>query len=442
MQGKEVVFPASFVWGTATGALPSEGAAEGSDWRIRERSGLAPASGKGNDKRSRYDQDFLRQAELGIPHHRLSIEWSRIEPQKGVYDRAALDDYRIMMEAAERRGITLWVALHHVSLPAWFVKLGGFGDEAAMIYWHRYVELVAKELGKHARFWLTLSEPAAYAAGSCLLGKYPPGWKRLDKFSDMLIRIHKAHGDAYRILKTYLPERARVGIAALIAPVNQADPESESDRISAEFVDGFINQAPLDAIREGVIRVTGKGAVELPTCKGAADFFGIDYFFRLVVGHNACAAENCLASLAEMEGMPGISAHREGEARSEHGFGAYPRGLYEAVKRVHQAGLNLPMYITASGLATRDEGLRSRYLAQCLGEVHGAIEQGLDLRGYFHWSDVDTYEFNLGFDAHYGLFSFDPLSMERSQRPAATLLSKAARDGKLPPGAVKGLAKA
>ncbi len=434
---KDIVFPASFVWGTATGATPAEGAGEGSDWRIRERSGLAPASGKGNDKLNRYDQDFLRLAELGIMHHRLSLEWSRIEPQKGMYDRAALDDYRMMMEAAERRGITLWVGLQQVSLPAWFAKLGGFLDEAATIYWHRYVELVAKELGSHARFWITLHEPAAYAAGSCLLGKYPPAWKRLDKFSDMLIGIHKAHGDAYRILKTYLPERARAGIAALIAPVEQADPGSEPDRVSAEFVDGFINQAPLDAIKEGVVRVAGRGAIELPTCKGAADFFGIDYFFRLVAGGSARGGENCLAVLTEMEGMPGISTRREGEAVSEQGFGACPRGLYEAVKRVHHAGLNLPMYVTASGIATRDEDLRSRYVAACLAEVHGAIEQGLDVRGYFHWSDVDTYEWNQGFNAHYGLCGFDPLSMERTPRPVAALLSKAARDGRLPPGAVK-----
>lgn len=441
MEEKEVVFPGSFVFGTATSAAQSEGVSEGSDWRIRERSGLAPASGKGNDKLNRFDQDFLRLAELGVLNHRTSIEWSRIEPQKGMYDRAALEEYRIMMEAAERRGVTLWITLHHVTLPAWFVKLGGFLDEAALMYWHRYVELIAKELGKHARFWMPVHEPAAYAAGAYLLGKYPPGWKRLDKFSAMLVRIHKAHGDAFRILKTYLPARAKVGMSALVVPVHQADPESDQDRVSAEFVDSFINQAPLDAVKEGMIRVPGMGAVELPTCKGAAEFFGIDYFFRLLVGNSACPADNCMAVLSELEGMPGVSPFREGETRTELGFGAYPAGIYDAVKRVHAAGLDLPMYITASGAATRDEEFRSAYLARCLKELSRAIEQGLDVRGYFHWSDVDAYEWDLGYNAHYGLFGFDPLSQERSQRPAATLFSKIARDFKIPPGILKDLKK-
>jgi len=405
---------------------------------IRERNGLAPASGMGNGKRSMLDEDFSRLSELGVTNFRTSIEWSRIEPQKGVYNREAIEECRAMMETAERRGIKLWMTLHNVTLPAWFARLGGFMDEAALLYWHRYVELVAKELGRHADYWIPIHQPVAYAAGAYLLGLYPPAKRRMDKFQELLVKIHRIHGDAYRILKTYLPSQAKVGMAARIVPVHPADPESDQHRASAEFLDTLINRLSLDVLKEGVICVPGMGAAELPSCEGAADFFGIDYFFRLVAGRDAAGRDyNVLAGLAEVEGMPGVSDFQEGDVITELGWGAYPAGIYESIKRVHQAGLDLPIYVTASGVATTDEDFRVQYLGQCIKQVHEAIEQGLDVRGYFHYTDVDAYEWNKGFDAHYGLYGFDPASMKRIERPAAKFFSSVALNNKLP-GPVNG----
>jgi len=420
-------FPAPFAWGTVSGATQSEGASVSSDWIIRERKELAPRSENGNDKRRRYDDDFLRLSELGLTHHRMGIDWSRIEPQRGVYDRNALEEYRRIMEAARRRGISLWVTLHQVTVPYWFSRMGGFLDSAALAYWHRYAELIAKELGREADFWIPVHEPVTYAAGAFLLGLYPPAQRRMDKFSDMLIKIHQVHGDAYQILKSYLPSQAKVGMAALIAPVEPADPESDQDRISADFIDSYINQPAVDCLQEGLICIPGKAAVELPSGKGAADFFGIDYFFRLVVGERVFkAGHDIAAALQEIEGMPGVSACREDDPLSAHGYGACPTGVYEAIKKVHNAGISLPIYITASGLATDDEDLRSRYVKECISQVRGAVEQGLDVRGYFHYSDVDGYEWNRGFDAHYGLFGVDRESMDRIKRPAADALAEVA----------------
>ena len=428
MGSGEAVFPSSFAWGTATSAPQSEGGIENSDWRIQERAGRVPVSGKTGDKWALYDEDFFRLSELGLLHHRTSLEWSRIEPEKGVYNREAIENYRIMMETAQRRGITLWISLHHVSFPAWFARLGGFMDEASIMYWHRFVELVAKELGRFADYWIPVHEPVSYAAGSYLLGIFPPFKKRMDKFTDMLVKVHRAHGDAYRILKAYLPAQAKVGMAANITPVHPLDPESDADRIASEFVDSFINRIPLDALREGAVSVPGKGAVEIPSCKGAADFLGIDYFTRLLVSRDSrLEGDDCLATLGKIEGMPGISAFREGELVSEVGFGSYPSGIYDAIKRAHRSGLETPIYITASGVATGDEEARVDYIHKCLKGVYRALEQGLDVRGYFHWSDVDTFEWTRGYDAHYGLFAFDPLSLERRERPAASFLSGVAR---------------
>jgi len=421
-------FPASFVWGSASSSMQSEGASESSDWRIRERQGLAPESGRGNDKRRRFDEDFLLLAELGITHFRTSLDWSRIEPQRGVYNREAIEEIRIMMDGAKKRGITLWVELHHVVLPAWFAKIGGFMDDTAIVYWHRFVELVAKELGKLADFWIPVHQPAGYAAATNLLGLFPPARKRLDKYQEMLIRMHRAHGDAHRILKAYLPSTARVGMSMLVIPVYPADPGNHSDEISAEFIDSFINLPGLDALREGTMSIPGKGAVEVPSCKDAADFIAADYFYRFIVGEGAAPGDNFLKELANLEGMPGIKSAEEGEEMTQDGVGAFPEGVYDAIKMV--SGAKLPIYTTC-GIATSDEDMRTAYIKRSMQSVHQTVEQGFEVKGCFYWCDVDCYEWNMGYNAHFGLFGFGK-DFERIKRPAADLLSQVARNHSLP----------
>lgn len=419
-------FPASFAWGTATSMAQGMGVADSSGWRIHERKGLAPPSGAGNGKAVRLDDDLLRLSELGIKHHRTSIDWSRIEPEKGVYNREAIEDFRRYLETAQRRGIIPWVSLFHVALPAWFCRLGGFMDDAAVRYWHRFVELVAKDLGRHADYWIPIHEPTSYAAGSYLLGCYPPAKRRMDKFIDIIVRTLRAQGDAYQIMKTYLPSKAQVGTASLVVPIHPLDPDSDSDVISVEFADSILNRPLLSALKEGVVCMPGKGAVEVPSCRNAADFMGIDYFFRLVVGNGARVQSGFLSGLAGVKGLSGIQAVRDGEARTELGTGIYPEGVYEAIARVHQSGLEIPIYITATGIPTADEQAREDYIRDSVEQVRRAVDQGLDVRGYFYYSDVDAYEWAQGYDCHYGLFGFDPETFHRRERPAAKFLSSLA----------------
>jgi len=426
-------FPSSFIFGTATSSPQSEGCFEGSDWRGWERAGRVVPSGRGNGKPDHIEEDFTNLMQLGLTHHRTSLEWSRIEPQKGVYNREAIDYYRQVMDIARQKGMSLWVCLHHFTLPSWFVRMGGFLDSSAIMYWHRYVELIGRELGGLADYWMPVSQPVYYALATNLLAKLPPGKKRMDKFLDMLAAIYRAHGDAYRLLKTYVPPRAKIGLNSLVIPTFPCDEESESDTIAAEFVDTYLNKFSLDLIKEGSANLPGKGAVELPTCRGAADFLGVDYFFRLLVsGSPDAPVSKCLEELCLGEGVPAMALYQEGDMLSECGYGARPEGVYEAIKRIYQSSLDLPIYITGTGLATEDEDQRSEYIRCLLGSIHQAIEQGLDLCGLLYWSDVDAYEWTSGYDLHYGLFGFDKHTGERLKRPAADLLGKTAREGVLP----------
>ena len=113
-------WPDGFMWGTGASSTQCEGASEASDWWDWERAGGAPMSGGGNGFASRYAEDFALLAELGLTHHRLSMDWARLEPDDGVHDESAVAHYRDVLHAAHDAGITPWVTLHHFTLPRWF----------------------------------------------------------------------------------------------------------------------------------------------------------------------------------------------------------------------------------------------------------------------------------------------------------------------------------
>jgi len=132
------------MWGTGASSTQCEGGAPASDWWDWERAGRAPLSGDGNGFATRYAEDFAIFAGLGLRHHRLSIEWARIEPEPGVRDAAAVEHYREILQAALDAGVEPWVCLHHFTSPRWFTTAGGFlVEENRTGAWTRHVEFVA-----------------------------------------------------------------------------------------------------------------------------------------------------------------------------------------------------------------------------------------------------------------------------------------------------------
>ena len=187
-------WPDGFLWGTGASSTQCEGAAPASDWARWEKLGRAPASGDGNGFGARYAEDFALLAEHGLTHHRLSIEWARIEPRQGERDNGAIEHYRSILTAARDAGIAPWVCLHHFTLPGWFGDdLGGFLDEkAARYWWPRHVDFVAETFGDLVFGWKPINEPVAYALTSYLMGVFPPGRSDIDDFRTVVRTIHMA----------------------------------------------------------------------------------------------------------------------------------------------------------------------------------------------------------------------------------------------------------
>ncbi|MBI3785608.1 MAG: glycoside hydrolase family 1 protein [Deltaproteobacteria bacterium] len=417
---QDIAFPADFVWGTASSSHQAEGNNVHNDWWDWEqqpgRIVHGQCSGRGNNFYERYDGDFSLLAHLGLNQFRLSLEWSRIEPEEGRIDSGAVDHYRRVLEAAQRNGITPWVNLHHFALPRWFAAKGGFLEEANLSYWRRHVERVTAALATFADHWHPINEANAYAGGSYLLGAMPPGHTDLGEFQRVLRNTLLMYRDAYQILKTARPQ-LQVGTIHVMIPVFPANPDDESDRLLAANFDGLFNAPPLLALRDGVIALPGREPETVADLKGAADFFGANYYCGVSVDHRQPMR---------------MTPYPPGQTRlNQIGNGVYPEGLFDVLQRVQQTNLGIPIYVAENGTGTDDDCWRIEYIAQHLVQVKRAIDAGCDVRGYFHWTSVDNFEWNHGWTAPFGLIGFDPVTFERKPRPSAHFLSLVAKRNSL-----------
>src|SRR4051794_21671556 len=200
----ESLWPEDFWWGTGASSTQCEGAAPQSDWARWEQLGRAPASGDGNGFATRYAEDFALYAEHGLAHHRLSLDWNRLEPQQGHHPEQEVERYRAILQAGRDAGLSIWVCLHHFTLPGWFADdLHGFHDDKnGRLLWSRHADWVGETFGDLVAGWKPINEPSFYAVGGNVLGAIPPG--RRDRRGAMAVlgTIHQAAADAAKLLRT------------------------------------------------------------------------------------------------------------------------------------------------------------------------------------------------------------------------------------------------
>lgn len=212
-------WPDGFMWGSAASATQCEGASPASDWWDWERSGHAPLSGDGNGFALRYAEDFALLAGLGLHHHRLTIDWARVEPEPGRHDPAAISHYRDILTAALDAGVQPWLCLHHFTLPRWFADEGGFLAAANRTGgWARHVEFIAETFGDLARGWQPVNETNYYAFAAYLGGGWPPGRNDLADCAQVSQAMQLATAEAaVRLRQTGAPVASVFGLSGIKA---------------------------------------------------------------------------------------------------------------------------------------------------------------------------------------------------------------------------------
>jgi beta-glucosidase len=375
-------FPKGFLWGTATSAHQTEGG-NLNDWTIWEPGHIADnsISGLACDSYRRFSEDIALAKKLNNNAYRFSIEWSRIEPRPHQFDKKALQHYQAMVDECLRQKLTPLVTIYHFTLPIWFIEAGGWTNSAAPQTFNNYALYLAQNL-KRVKLWCTINEPGLYAWNAYGKGKWPPQQKNLLSWWQALNNIIKAHRLAYQSLHL-AAKNCQVGIAnnsQALQPTNNW----LINRWLNSMADYFINNHFFQKTR------------------GYHDYIGINYYFHRLIGI-----------------MPKNQANTW---KNDLGWEINPQGLYQVLLSAKK--YNLPIYILENGLADAKDQHRQQFITEHLIMVHKAIQAGCLVKGYFHWSLLDNFEWKWGFTPRFGLYSVDYQSLERRPRPSSRLYAK------------------
>jgi beta-glucosidase len=405
-------FPKGFLWGTATASHQVEGGNTNNNWFKWEQEGrTAHKSGLACDWwGGRWKEDFDRAAESGQTAHRLSVEWSRIQPSPDRWDEEALERYRTMLRGLRDRNITPMVTLHHFTDPLWLGEQGGWETEAVVPLFEKFTLKVVEALKEYCSLWCTINEPNVYALEGYLRGNFPPGKEDLKLGIRVQANMARAHAAAYSAIHKLQPE-GRVGYALHFRPQEPARPWSLLDRLIRNIKFEAINMAFPSVISTGVLK-SPLGNIPIPEAKGTQDYFGLNYYSVDTVAFD-------LRNRAELFSR---SFFPKGTDLADAGMNSNtPEGFFWAFKWVVKAYPNLPIIVTENGIEDSTDRIRPRFLAQHIHAMWRAVNFNWPVRGYLHWSLVDNFEWERGWTQRFGLWSIDIETQQRTKRPSADL---------------------
>jgi beta-glucosidase len=409
-------FPRSFLWGTATASHQVEGNNTNNNWwaweqepgHIREghKSGLACDWWGG-----RWGEDFDRVAQTYQNAHRLSVEWSRIQPTPDRWDEQALDHYRQMVAGLVERKITPMVTLHHFTDPLWLTEMGGWENPEVANYFSKFVFRVVEALQDYVSLWVTINEPNVYAISTYADTEFAGGRSSINKAFRIMVNQTRAHAAAYHVIHN-IQHQARVGLAVHYRSMVPAKPWFPPDVQVARLVSRLFNALFPRAATDGIVR-TLFGRVRVPEARGTQDFLGLNYYTRDQVAFNLL--------------MPGTlfarRFYRPDAELSPGGFIANePSGMFEVLKWGRQ--FKLPMMVTENGIEDAEDRLRPRYTIQHLHQIWRAVNYTWPVQGYFHWTLVDNFEWDRGWTQRFGLWELDVETQARRKRPSADMYAE------------------
>jgi beta-glucosidase len=411
---KSPQFPAGFLWGAATAGHQVEGNDTASDLWLLENlqpTAFAERSGDACNSFELWPRDLDLVRELGLNSYRFSIEWSRIEPEPGQFSMAMLDHYKRMIDGCRERGLTPVVTFNHFTAPRWFSADGGWLNAASAGRFARYCERAARHLAASIGYATTLNEPnllhilkwmnlpaplleaqrAMLTAAARVTGTPQFSAANVANFEDLgrqqagLLAAHAAGRAAIKGVRPDLP----VGLSLAVQDdqVVGKDP-AVRDRKRAECYGAWLEAAKQD------------------------DFIGVQNYERAIYD-----AKGRVALPADLP-------------RNSMGSEIYPPSLGGAVRYVHGA-TGRPIFVTEHGLGSADDTQRAAFIPPALAGLKAAIDEGIPVRGYIHWSLIDNFEWIFGYGPKYGLYAVDRQSFRRTAKPSAAVYGAIARRNSL-----------
>lgn len=411
-------FPKDFLWGAATSAHQVEGGTN-NDWTQWEKDNadkLAQGAGKkwekwqqekfpemfdvqnyisgrACDHYNRYEEDFDLAKEGGHNAHRFSIEWSRIEPEEGKFDEKEIEHYRQVIQSLKRRNMEPMITLWWWTNPLWIEDIGGWENKKTKRYFLEYVERIIREFkDEGVKLWIPGNEPGTYIGMSYVRGEHPPMIRNIWRANKAFKNILKAFDEAYDIIHLHQPE-AQVGLshyARFMSP--------KTDKL----VDKYMTKL-MDYIKNWRF---------LKTCK-KYDFVGIQYY-RANSIELKFSESNIWGPVREVDDITNWI--------SDIGWCIYPEGIYYILKKTAEFGKDI--YISENGISAKDDEGREKFLKETIFYIHKSINEGVKIKGYFHWSLLDNFEWDKGYWPRFGLIEVDYKTLERKPRKSFYAYSK------------------
>jgi len=418
-----LAFPKNFLWGAATAAHQVEGQNFNNDWWDWEQT---PGHIKNGDSSrvacdwwgGRWQEDFDLAQRLGHNAHRLSIEWSRLEPKPGEWNDAAANTYRAMLTGLRARGMTPMVTLVHFTHPCWFLETGGWVNDSAVETFERFVVRAIETFGDLVQFWITVNEPNLYMILNYVWKTRPPGAGSLTQGLRVARNIILGHYRAYAAIHRLQPD-AQVSLAHQWRLIVPANPNSVLDRFAAWQANYVANEMFVRALTTGKMPLPlGRGET-IGDGKIPLDYFALNYYFQNRVVFDISRPGSVFARQLHSEWLKGTAFEEFTDAGDP-----VPEGFYQLLKML--ARFNLPIYITENGTFDigRDNQLlsidnQSPYLVTHLRAIHRAMQEGVKINGYFWWTLVDNFEWDAGYWLKFGLYHLDVETQTRTKRPVA-----------------------
>jgi len=395
------IFPSQFFWGAATSAHQVEGGLV-NDWSQWEKSEKRLAdlknkqqdpidfiSGSASNSYIENNADIKCLKDLNCNSYRFSVDWSRIEPEEGHFDNEALEYYREFIVKLRAHNIEPFVTLWHWPIPLWLSAKGGWENKEIVAYFKKFVEKTATYLNAEVNFWITLNEPMVYTSQSYLVGEWPPQKKNPIAVYRVINNLVAAHKTAYEVLKK-IDNNNQVGVA--------------KHNMYFEAAPGFINK-----ILKGLADWWWNFRF-LDKIKNHQDFIGLNYYFHNLINY-------------------GFSKQFSYDKKSDLQWGLHPEGIRFVLADLKK--YNKPVYITENGLADRGDQHRAWYIEEILKNVHAAISDGVAVKGYFHWSLIDNFEWAEGFKPRFGLYEVNFQTYERVARSSAEFYADICKNNRI-----------
>ncbi|HTJ06786.1 MAG TPA: GH1 family beta-glucosidase [Caldimonas sp.] len=428
-------FPTSFLWGAATSAYQIEGSplADGAGPSIWHRFVRTPGLTKDGDTGDVACDHYRRMADdvalmkgLGLKAYRFSIAWARILPEgRGAVNERGLAFYERLVDTLLENGIEPMATLFHWDLPAALDDRGGWLNPEVADWFADYASVLFRRLDDRVKLWATLNEPWVVTDAGYLHGTLAPGHKNRFEApiaSHHLLRSHAKAVQAYRALGHH-----QVGLVVNIEPKYPAS-TTPLDLAATRRAEAYMNRQYLDPVFRGrypeeMKEIFGEAWPDWPEqdfalIRQPIDFLGVNYYTRNVVRHEETSWL-----------LKTVPVRQTQATYTETGWEVFPQGLTDTLVWIRNRYGDIPQYVTENGAAFYDppaapsgrvaDPLRIEYYRWHLRAVHAAIEQGVDVRGYFAWSLLDNLEWSLGYSKRFGIVHVNFETLERTPKDSA-----------------------